>query len=287
MKRFTYFILFIFFLAVQINLAQVPRLLNYQGVLTDASGTIVPDGNYNVTLRIYSVPTVGSPIWEEAQLVATTSGIFNAILGSIVPLNIPFDNQYWLGVTVGSGSELIPRVSITSSAYSLNSSNAEKVNNIEANSTPTANNLLPLNSAGIFPTSVVPQSKIDGVSGGSNVDITATTNTEIISLTISDAGTKDVFLSGEVVVEVGAIQNGKRYEFSIRKGSISGTMIGRGWCRLSTTITGLIAETISFSAIDKDVTGAATYYLVGRKYDSDAADALVFIYSLNSIYVLK
>lgn len=287
MKRLAYIILFTLFLAIQLSWAQVPRLMNYQGLLTDASGVAVPDGNYNVTLRIYLVPVGGSPIWEEAQLIAAHNGIFNAILGSIVPLEIPFNDQYWFGVTVGAGTELTPRIPFTSSAYSLNASNSEKVNDIEANITPTPNNLLPLDNNGKFPTSIVPQTKIDGVQGATNINITSTSNVEILALTISDPGTKDVFLTGEVVVETDTIQNGKRYEFSIRKGSITGTMLGRGWWRVTTTTTGLVAQTITFSAIDKNVTGTETYFLVGRKFDSQSADALVFIYSLNTTYVVK
>lgn len=45
------------------------------------------------------------------------------ILGSSVALNLPFDKQYWLGVTVGTDPELTPRIQLTSSPYSLNSQN--------------------------------------------------------------------------------------------------------------------------------------------------------------------
>ncbi len=287
MKRFAYIILFTLFVAVQFSWAQVPRLMNYQGVLTDASGVAVPDGNYNITLRIYTEATGGTPIWEEAQLVAAHKGIFNAILGSISPLSISFSDQYWLGVTVGAGTELTPRIQFTAAAYSLNASDAEKVNNIEANIIPTPNNLLPLDNTGKFPTSIVQQTKIDGVNGSTNISITTTSNIEIQNFTISDPGTKDVFLTGEVVVELDTIQSSKRYEFSIRKGSITGIVLGRGWWRTTTSVTGLVSETITFSAIDKDVTGTETYYLVGRKFDASAADVFVFIYSLNLIYVVK
>lgn len=182
---------------------------------------------------------------------------------------------------------MTPRIQFTSSAYSLNSSNSEKVNNIEANTSPTPNNLLPLDNTGKFPTSVVPQTKIDGVRGSTNLNITSTTNVEILNLPIPDAGTKDVFLSGDVTVETSNATTG-RYEFTIRKGSLTGTIIGRGWWRvLNEPTSGLIAETISFSGVDKNVTGPETYYLVGRKFDSGVADALVFIYSLNSVYVVK
>jgi uncharacterized protein YxjI len=265
----------------------IPGTINYQGVLKDAAGVVVPDGNYNITFRIYTTLTAGSPLWEEAHLAATTGGVLNVILGSVVPLTIPFDDQYFLGITVGAGSELTPRIPFTASAYSLNSVNAEKVNNIEANITPTPNTLLPLDNNGKFPTSVVSQIKMNGVKGTANINLTSTSNVEILALTISDLEKKDVFLTGDVVVEINGIVTSDRYEFTIRKGSINGPMLGRGWWRVTTSVNGLVAQTISFSAIDKDVTGAETYYLVGRKYDTASIDALVFIYSLNSIYTLK
>ena len=287
MERMTFIIVFIVFLAAQINWAQVPRTLNYQGVLTDGSSVIVPDGNYNVTFRIYQDQTGGSAIWEEAQLISVSSGIFNVVLGSVIPLNIPFDNQYYFGVSVGAGTELTPRIQFTASAYSLNSSNSEKVNNIEASTTPSPNKLLPLENTGNFPTSVVPQTKMDGVRGNTNLNITSTSNIEILNLEIPDAGTKDVFLTGDVIVETSNSTTG-RYEFTIRKGSITGQIIGRGWWRVVNEPTGgSIAETVTFSGVDKNVTGPTIYYLVGRKFDSDVANALVFIYSLNTVYIVK
>ena len=108
-----------------IGLSQIPQTLSYQGVLKEASGSIVPNGNYNLTFRIYSTASGGTALWTEAQSVAVTDGIFNVVLGSMVVLNLPFDVPYWLGITIGIGSELMPRIQLTSSAYSLNSHSVE------------------------------------------------------------------------------------------------------------------------------------------------------------------
>ncbi len=99
--------------------AQPPNTISYQGVLTDASGTVVADGNYNLTFKLYDAAAGGSALWSEGRLVAVNKGIFNVNLGSSSSLNLPFDKPYWLGVAVGSGSELSPRIELTSSAYSL------------------------------------------------------------------------------------------------------------------------------------------------------------------------
>ncbi len=106
-------------LAAQIAWGQIPQTISYQGVLTDAAGKTVTDGSYNLTFKLYDVSTGGSPLWSEAQSVSVSKGIFNVILGSVTPLTSSFDKQYWLGVTVGAGSELTPRLPLTASAYAF------------------------------------------------------------------------------------------------------------------------------------------------------------------------
>jgi len=105
----------------QAALAQIPGTISYQGLLTDTSGMVVPDGSYSLTSKIYTVPTGGSALWTETQPVTSERGIFNAILGSVNPLSLPFDQKYWLGISIDGGAELTPRIELTSSPYSLNS----------------------------------------------------------------------------------------------------------------------------------------------------------------------
>jgi hypothetical protein len=120
MKRILFLSALFFILAVQISWEQIPQTISYQGVLTDANGKNVPDGDYNLTFKLYDVETDGIPLWSEEKSVEVKKGIFNVILGSVNPLTLPFDKQYWLGIAVEGGSELTPRIKLTSSAYSLN-----------------------------------------------------------------------------------------------------------------------------------------------------------------------
>jgi len=99
--------------------AQIPQNLSYQGVLKDATGVNVPNGDYPLTFNLYPVQNQRLAIWIEVQTVTVTDGIFNVILGSVNPLNVAFNAPYWLGVTVGTGSELL-LIPLTSSAYILN-----------------------------------------------------------------------------------------------------------------------------------------------------------------------
>ena len=81
-------------------IAQVPQTLSYQGMLTDALGNPVATGNVQLSCRLYDAPVSGNLLWSETQQVAVTKGLFDTVLGSGTPLNLPFDIQYWLGLAV-------------------------------------------------------------------------------------------------------------------------------------------------------------------------------------------
>ncbi|MBD3179412.1 MAG: hypothetical protein GF417_07270, partial [Candidatus Latescibacteria bacterium] len=121
MKRITGLIVILTLLIASGAGAQLPRTINYQGVLTDGMGTVVPDGSYELTLRLYTVSTGGSPLWECTETVTVSKGIFNAVLGSSCVLTPDFSELYYLGISVEGEAELAPRTALTSSAYSLNS----------------------------------------------------------------------------------------------------------------------------------------------------------------------
>lgn len=98
----------------------VPQTISYQGVLKDDTGAIVSDGDYDFTFRIYDVATNGTALWTEDQTKHVTAGILNVVLGEVTPITLPFDEQYWLGVTIGTGDELSPRTLLTGVPYALN-----------------------------------------------------------------------------------------------------------------------------------------------------------------------
>ncbi len=100
--------------------AAVPQTMSYQGLLRDSGGTIVADGNYNLSFRIYNVASGGSALWTETQTLAVQDGVFNALLGSVTALALDFNTPYWLGVAVAANPELTPRVALAAAPYSLN-----------------------------------------------------------------------------------------------------------------------------------------------------------------------
>jgi hypothetical protein len=112
-------------IAVSVVHAQIPRSLSYQGLLTDSSGAVVPDGSYGLTFRLYQTSTGGSAVWQEVRTLTTHRGVFSATLGEVTPLILAFDRQYWLGIQMGADPELTPRMELSSAAYSLNSIQAD------------------------------------------------------------------------------------------------------------------------------------------------------------------
>jgi hypothetical protein len=102
--------------AAPIAHASGPSTMSYQGVLTDGGGNLVPDGNYDLTFRIYDMSVGGAAKWTETHNnVPVEKGGFSVILGSATPINVPFNAQYYLGIQVGANPELAPRVVLAGS----------------------------------------------------------------------------------------------------------------------------------------------------------------------------
>ncbi len=112
-------------LAAAPAVSAVPATMSYQGVLTAAGGVPLPNGDYALTFRIYDVAAGGTPLWQEIQSIPVADGVFDAILGTVGPLDLPFDAPYWLGVSVAADPELAPRTELTSAPYALRAAVAD------------------------------------------------------------------------------------------------------------------------------------------------------------------
>ncbi|MBM4151873.1 MAG: hypothetical protein FJ219_09550, partial [Ignavibacteria bacterium] len=105
-------------------LAQYPKKLSYQGLLLINKDTPYPDSSYDITLTLYDAAQSGNVLWKETQTLTTVNGVFDAILGEITPLSLPFDKQYWLGITINPDPEFSPRVQLVANPYSFRSDTA-------------------------------------------------------------------------------------------------------------------------------------------------------------------
>jgi len=97
----------------------------YQGRLADASGNPIT-GKQNMEFRLYDVPVGGTPLWEEfwtgANSVDVSDGLFSVMLGSIntgLTAVVQGNTTLYLGITVGTDSEMVPRVQLGSVPFSI------------------------------------------------------------------------------------------------------------------------------------------------------------------------
>ncbi|MCX6143540.1 MAG: hypothetical protein NTZ35_09985 [Ignavibacteriales bacterium] len=133
--------------------AQIPRIISYQGVLTDTTGHPKPDGTYSFTFALYAVATNGLPIWSETKSLPIHDGLFATLLGDHVafPDAVGFDKSYWLSVQVGNDL-LSPRLQFSAVAYSLNSTHASHsdTSSYAASATRADTALFAMNAAATF-----------------------------------------------------------------------------------------------------------------------------------------
>lgn len=102
-------------------MAEIPQTIHYQGKLTDMTGV-----GENVLLamhfRLFDVPSGGDSLWGmTVPAVPVVHGLFDVNIG---PIDLPFDEQYWLEIVV-DGEVLSPRVQLNSSPYAFRAAVAD------------------------------------------------------------------------------------------------------------------------------------------------------------------
>lgn len=120
----------------------VPKLINYQGKLTDAAGAALAAGNYSVRFELFDAATEGALVWGEVREVTVVDGLFNVALGgsgseavtgaAVNDLSFAFSGSLrFLQTTVMSGPGivapqlLLPRQQMGSVPYATNSQNLD------------------------------------------------------------------------------------------------------------------------------------------------------------------
>ena len=111
--------------SMQSTTATSTSTISYQGRLADTGGEPLT-GLYNMEFRIYDAPDGGVPLWEEfwtgGNSVQVSDGLFNVMLGSIetsLAAAIEGHDELYLGITVGTDSEMTPRVQLGSVPFSM------------------------------------------------------------------------------------------------------------------------------------------------------------------------
>jgi hypothetical protein len=107
--------------------AEVPQMINYQGRLTDSAGAPL-DTTVSMRFRIYADSTTSTYLWAETHSSVTVDeGLFNVLLGSgtAIPDSVFNGSTRYLGIKVGSDSEMTPRRSLVSVGYAFHSGSAD------------------------------------------------------------------------------------------------------------------------------------------------------------------
>ncbi|MRG95402.1 hypothetical protein [Polyangium spumosum] len=99
--------------------AAVPLTITNQGRLFDANDTPI-NGPLTVRFAIYDAPDAQAPLWSEEHTIEFDEGFYSVSLGSLVPFDKVFDGSVrYLGITIESDPELLPRAPIQSVPYAL------------------------------------------------------------------------------------------------------------------------------------------------------------------------
>ena len=92
--------------------------LSVQGIVKKSNGVALEDGEYSFTFKIYVVDSLEVKWFETISNVEVISGIYNAVIGKTTPLDLPFNKDYEIGVSIGS-QEMLPRIRLTSAPYAI------------------------------------------------------------------------------------------------------------------------------------------------------------------------
>ena len=114
------------FLAVVLSTAAVqaqtapPKIITQQGRLVDTNGDPVT-GDLNFVFNIYDVATAGTPLYTEVQTITLDNGYFSTRVGetTVIPDALFSGAALWIGITVGTDSEMAPRQPIASVPYAF------------------------------------------------------------------------------------------------------------------------------------------------------------------------
>lgn len=101
-------------------LSDSPKMISYQGLLTDSTGNPL-DTTVSIVFTIYDALSAGNVKWTETHPgVIVSEGLFDVILGGVMPIQDTVFNQpdRFLGITVDGDPEISPRTKMLSVGYS-------------------------------------------------------------------------------------------------------------------------------------------------------------------------
>lgn len=215
--------------------AQKPATtMSFQGLLTTPQGDAVADASYSVRIALYDDSLATSPVWSEQHNVSTSLGVFDVVLGKSAPLTFDASKSYWIGVTLGSDPEFVPRAQVTGAPFAF-----------LANSAVTAESLSPTATGAVRSLNTL-RGDIT-IIGGANIKVTSQ-GADSLRIEL-DATTLNVTPSGPA----GGDLDGTYPNPSIKDGAVTST-------KLSTTgiAPGVYGSDTTIAVITVDAQGRLT-----------------------------
>lgn len=133
--------------------ADPPRLISYQGRMTDSGGSPV-DTTVDITFAIFSDSLAADKIWEEVHSgVPIKNGLFEVLLGSSEYLkdDVLDGTTRWLGIAIDGGGLMMPLEPVVSSAYAIRAERAGYALSIANNSVNSSKII----SNGVYPSDIL------------------------------------------------------------------------------------------------------------------------------------
>lgn len=204
----------------------VPTTFTQQGRLLNTDGTPAT-GAVSMVFSIYDSSTATTPIWTETQSVTLDDGYFSVQLGSVTALssssalgnNLAHGTGLFLGLTVGTDSEMTPRETLATVPYAVIAQNA--IGDITPNSV-TVNGITIITPSGTLAVGSAGATGPTGPSGptGPTGSAAAFSSNFATFVTVSTAAntfttiTSKVYNNGPTAGFIHAVASGYCYIFS-------------------------------------------------------------------------
>ena len=132
MKKVLYLLAFTvaYILSTNVNIfSQVPRIINYQGYIVDKNNNPLR-GTVDIVFSIYDGEYSTYSLHTEMITVQTDEGFINVNLGAneSLPLSLPFDKPYWLGLTINNSNLSAKRIKLATVPYAFTANHATEAN---------------------------------------------------------------------------------------------------------------------------------------------------------------
>jgi Chaperone of endosialidase len=193
------------------NIATVPRLINYSGVLKDSSGRTLTTIQ-GVTFLLYKEEQGGAPLWLETQnILPDKTGHYSVQLGAATANGIPADlfvsgEARWLAVQL-AGEQEQARVLLVAVPYAMKAEDAQTLGGLPpsafmlAGSAATSTNSTTISNSSSSPTSTAlppASSNVTTTGGTANTIPLFTTATNIQNSILSQTGTTAINVGGKL-----------------------------------------------------------------------------------------